>query len=158
MLGLFRWTTVACLLWLLAPPILQAQYPRARRGQFEVHGLDFRRDGGWRNRAAAVRTTRHRLLNARAFGALNRSATMASGNAKLTGRIVIPVIPIAFQNVAPPFAASQYDALFFSPFPLGRPYSLKTFYEQVSNGNLTIAGRVFEWVTADQPDTYYEDG
>jgi M6 family metalloprotease-like protein len=149
---------VACLLWLLAPAILQAQYPRARRGQFEVSGLDFRRDGGWRTRVAAVRSTRHRLLRARAFGSLNLTTAAGTAGTKVAGRVMIPVVPIAFRNVAPPYPRSEYEGLLFSPVPVGRPYSLKTFYEQLSNGNITVAGRVLACVTADSNDTYYEDG
>ena len=154
--NLFHWLTVATVLWLITPAILEAQYPRARRGQFEVQGMDFRRDGGWRKRVNAVRAARHRLLRARAFSALN-SARAGSGD-KVTGRVFVPVLPIAFRNVPPPFPASQYEQLFFTPLPAGRPYSLKTFYEQVSNGNISVAGRVLNWVTADSTDTYYEDG
>jgi M6 family metalloprotease-like protein len=157
-LALSRWATVACLLWLLAPSALQAQYPRARRGQFEVPGLDFRRDGGWRKRVAAIRSDRRRLLRAGAIGTLNISAPTAAGGHKVTGRVMVPVIPIAFSNVSPPFPLSRYEEVFFSPAPVGRPYSLKTFYEQLSNGNITVGGRVFPWVTADSADTYYEDG
>ena len=129
MLGLSRWKTVACLLWLLAPAILQAQYPRARRGQFEVSGLDFRRAGGWRTRVAAVRTARHRLLRARAFGSLNLATAIGTAGTKVAGRVIIPVVPIAFRNVAPPYPRSEYERLLFSAVPVGRPYSLKTFYE-----------------------------
>ena len=64
LLGVFRWATVVCGLWLLTPTSLQAQYPRARRGQFEVSGWDFRREGAWRKRVAAVRASRHQLLRA----------------------------------------------------------------------------------------------
>ncbi|MGH9893938.1 MAG: immune inhibitor A domain-containing protein, partial [bacterium] len=149
---------MACLVGLLAPFSLQAQYPRAPRGQFEVHGLDFRPDGGWRTRVSAVRSARHRLLRARAFKELNLGAATAAAYSKVAGRVMVPVVPVAFRNVSPPFPASQYDALFFSPVPGGRPYSLRTFYEQVSNGNLTIDGRIFDWVVADSVDTYYEDG
>ncbi len=45
-----------------------------------------------------------------------------------------------------------------APFRPGSPYSLKSFYEQLSNGNLTVEGRVFPWVISDTTDTYYEDG
>ncbi|HJR15986.1 MAG TPA: M6 family metalloprotease domain-containing protein, partial [Gemmatimonadales bacterium] len=145
------------LVWLLGPAIVQAQYPRARRGQFEVRGMDFRRDGAWRNRSMAVRSARHHLLHARAFAALNSAGALAA-NEKVTGRVFIPVVPIAFQNVAPPFPASQYDQLLFSGPTAGRPYSLKSYYEQVSNGNISVAGRVLDWVTADSTDEYYEDG
>lgn len=158
MLGLSRWATVACLTSLLVPCALQAQYPRARRGQFEVSGLDFRRDGGWRKRVSAIRSDRRRLLRAGAIGTLNLAAPTAAGGRKVTGRVIVPVIPIAFKNAPPPFPVSRYEELFFSPAPAGRPYSLKTFYEQLSNGNITVDGRIFPWVTADSADRYYEDG
>jgi M6 family metalloprotease-like protein len=157
LLGLFRWMTAVVVLCPLVPSTIEAQYPRARRGQFEVQGLDFRRNGGWRSRVSAVRTARHRLLRARAFGTLNQAAVIAGAN-RVTGRVIVPVVPIAFRNVAPPFPGLSYEALFFSSAPVGRPYSLRTFYEQISNGNVTIGGRVFGWVVADSSDTYYEDG
>ena len=158
MLGLFRWVTVASVICLLAPATLQAQYPRGRRGHFEVRGLDFRFDGAWRKRAATVRTARHRLLRAQAFGSLNSPAAGIAGANKVTGRVFVPVLPIAFRNVLPPFPASQYAELLFTSRPIGRPYSLRTFYEQVSNGNISVSGRVLDWVIADSTDTYYEDG
>jgi M6 family metalloprotease-like protein len=68
------------------------------------------------------------------------------------------VIPVAFANVRPPFPIDRYQDLFFSPAPADGSYSLKTFYEQLSNGNLTVDGRVFPWITADSADAYYEDG
>ena len=156
MLGLFSWVTVASVLWLLSPATLQAQYPRARRGQFEVRGMDFRPDGAWRKRVAEVRASRHRLLRNRAFAELNAGA-LRTGD-KFTGNVFVPVVPIAFRNVPAPFPPTQYQTLFFTAAPVGRPYSLKTFYEQLSNGNITVAGRVLSWVTADSTDTYYEDG
>jgi M6 family metalloprotease-like protein len=152
-----RWLTVACIV-LLAPAALQAQYPRARRGQFEVSGLDFRKDGGWRVRVASIRAARHRLLRAGDLGGLNVAGPTAAAGSHVRGRIIIPVVPIAFRNAPPPFPVSRYDNLFFSSAPTDRPYSVKTFYEQLSNGNLTVDGKIFPWITADSTDAYYEDG
>jgi hypothetical protein len=153
-----RWVTVACTLWLFAPGTLQAQFPRGRRGQFEVAGLDFRRDGAWRKRVSAVRAARHNLLRAGSIQALNLAAPTAYGSARVTGKVIIPVVPIAFKNVSAPYPSDSYDQLFFSSSPPGAPYSLKSFYEQLSNGNITVEGRVFPWITADSTDSYYEDG
>jgi M6 family metalloprotease-like protein len=158
LLGLFRLVTVASLLGVLVPATLQAQYPRARRGQFEVPGLDFRRDGAWRKRVAAVRSARHQMLRNRALADLNLSARTIPGSSRVSGSLLVPVIPLAFPNRPAPFPVSRYEDLFFSPAPIGRPYSLKTFFEQLSNGDLTVDGRVFPWVTADSIDAYYEDG
>jgi M6 family metalloprotease-like protein len=157
LLGLFRWATVAVVLWLL-PPALQAQYPRARRGQFEVPSLDFRRDGAWRTRVSAVRTLRHRWVRQGALAALNLASPTAPNGSRVTGRVIVPVLPIAFRNVPPPFATARYQDVFFGPVPVHRPYTLKTFYEQLSNRNITVDGRVLDWFIADSADTYYEDG
>jgi M6 family metalloprotease-like protein len=158
LLGLFSWATVVVLSGLLFPSALQAQYPRARRGEFEVQGFDFSRDGGWRTRVSAIRASRHRWLRQGSIGLLNLSAPTAPGGGKVTGRVFVPVLPIAFRNVPPPFPISRYQDLMFDPAPIHRPYSLRSFYEQLSNNNLTVDGRVFDWVTADSVDTYYEDG
>jgi M6 family metalloprotease-like protein len=158
LLSVSRWVTVACAMCLLAPGLLQAQFPRARRGEFEVRGLDFRRDGAWRKRVTAIRVARHRLLRAGSLATLNLNAPTALAAQRVTGRIIIPVIPIAFKNAGPPYPVSRYEELFFSSSAPGTPYSLKTFYEQLSNGNITVDGRVFPWVTADSSDAYYEDG
>jgi M6 family metalloprotease-like protein len=158
LLGVSHWLTVGCVIWSLTPSSAQAQYPRARRGQFEVHGLDFRREGAWRTRVGAIRSTRHQLLRSKSLTALNLSASSAGGGSRVTGRVIIPVIPIAFRNAGPPYPTNRYQELLFSQAPADRPYSLKTFYEQLSNGNITIDGRVFPWVTADSVDAYYEDG
>ena len=157
MLGLFSWATVVVLCGLLFPSALQAQYPRARRGQFEVQGFDFSPGGGWRTRVSAVRRARHRWLRQGAIGQLNLASPTAPGGGKVAGRVIVPVLPIAFRNVPPPFPASRYQELMFNPTPVGPAYSLKSFYEQLSNHNLTVDGRVFDWIVADSADTYYED-
>lgn len=143
---------------LLVPALARAQYPRARTGQFEVRGMDFGKDGAWRKRVGAIRATRHQFLRSGSIRSLNLSSATAFGGAKVTGHVVVPVIPIAFRNVAPPWSAPQLEAQLFSAAPAGEPYSLKTFYEQLSNNSITLDGRVFPWVTVDSADTYYEDG
>jgi len=158
LLGVSRWVTVVCVLWThLATPV-QAQYPRAQRGEFEVRGMDFRPEGAWRKRVGAVRSARHSWLRAGAVGALNFSAPTAAGGSRVTGRVIVPVIPIAFVNFPAPYPVERYQELFFSSARADGSYSLKTFYQQLSNGNITVDGQVFPWVTADSTAAYYEDG
>ena len=135
-----------------------AQFPRARPGQFEVRGFDFRADGAWRRRTNAVRAIRHALLRAGAVGALNSRSAAAPGAARVTGHYFVPVLPIAFRNVTIPFPVTDYENLFFSGAPVARPYSVKTFYEQLSNNNIQMDGTVFQPVTVDSADRFYEDG
>ena len=68
------------------------------------------------------------------------------------------MVLINFNNTVQPFTQAQYQDVLFNPAPVSRPYSVKTFYEQLSNGNITLTGDVFNWVNADSTDTYYEDG
>src|SRR4051812_50226176 len=111
-----RWLTVACIV-LLAPAALQAQYPRARRGQFEVSGLDFRKDGGWRVRGASIRAARHRLLRAGDLGGVNVAGPTAAPGSHVWGRNIIPLVPIAFRKAPPPFPGGRYDNPFFCSAP-----------------------------------------
>ena len=143
----------------LVPAAAVAQYPRASIGQFEVRGMDFSPTGAWRKRVAAVRASRHQFLKSGSIRSLNLSAAAtAFGGVKVTGHVVVPVLPIAFRNVAAPFTTADIAGKLFSAAPVGEPYSLKTYYEQLSNNSITLDGRVFPWVTADSSDTYYEDG
>ena len=136
--------------------VAQAIVPRALSGQFEVPGFDFRPDGAWRKRTNAIRVNRRQLLQAGAISALNARGPAAT--TRVSGAYRVPVIPIAFANVRPPFPAIQYQAALFDPAPTSRPYSVSTFYRQLSNGNITLKGTVLRWVTADSSDRYYEDG
>ncbi len=136
-----------------------AQYPRARPGQFEVRGLDFRPNGAWRKQTASIRATRQALLSAGQFGTLNASAPGRSATV-VTGNFVIPVVAVRFSNTdtLTLFTTAQYQDVLFSPAPAVNPYSLKTYYEQLANGNITMSGVVFPWVAADSSAAYYENG
>ena len=140
----------------LAGPIgtLEAQYPRARRGQFEVPGFDFRSDGAWRARTHQIRLQRRQWLGAGAVSALNASSPAA----RVAGPFNVPVLLVTFNNVSAPFPASAYEDVLFNPAPTLRPYSVKTYYEQLSNGLIQVNGVVRNWVIADSTNTYYEDG
>lgn len=119
--------------------------------------MDFSANGAWRKKVNAVRTIRHAFLRVGSIRSLNLHSPTAFGGSAVTGHVMVPVIPIAFPNVTAPYTAAQLQSQLFSPAPVGRPYSLKTFYEQMSNGNITLDGQVFPWVTALNSDTYYED-
>ncbi len=130
-----------------------AQYPRAELGQFEVRGFDFDPNGAWRRQAATVRNARQAMLRSGSVAALN-----GSGKPAVRGNYFVPVIPIVYSDVSAPFTNDRYQDLFFSPSPVGRAWSVKTYYAAASRGNISLDGHVFNWVTAANPAAYYEDG
>jgi M6 family metalloprotease-like protein/uncharacterized repeat protein (TIGR02543 family) len=148
----------AALLVLAAVQPAEAQYPRARPGQFEIRGMDFRARGGWRQRSANVRAQRQSLLATGNLAMLNSQVPGMAGTV-VTGQFFVPVVPILFANTDTTtiHPVSEYQDLFFSPNPAGRPYSVKTYYEQLTHNRITMSGTVFPWVRVDSSDTYYED-
>jgi M6 family metalloprotease-like protein len=142
--------------WLTLPAVLPAQevYPRARVGQFEVEGFDFRPEGAWRAQAGRVRANRQRLVRLRAFSTLNSRSALT----RVAGTYSVPVIPVAFQDLAPPFPAASYQDVLFGPGAVGRPYSVTSYYTELSRGLVSVSGMVLDWVTADSTEAYYADG
>ena len=132
----------------------QEAYPRSRIGRFEVDGLDFRPTGAWRKGAERVRSNRFGLMGLRALSVLNGRSAMT----RVSGTYFVPVVPITFSNTTPPFPATQYQNVLFSPSPSAEPYSVRSYYQEMSRGSVTISGVVLDWVVADSADVYYEDG
>lgn len=138
----------------LTPGSAQAQRSSARLGRFEVPGFDFSPDGAWRKRTNQIRQTRHALLRNGALRSLNASGPSAS---RVSGNFNLPVLLINYTDAVMPFTTVEYQDVLFNPAPTLRPYSVKTYYEQISNGNITITGNVFSPIVTDQVSTYYQD-
>lgn len=152
-------------------PAARAQAPRGGElGRFEVPGMDFRPDGAWRARTDRIRAYRRELFRSGNFLTLNRNAGRAAGPALLraaggvpnvlSGTVYVPVVLIAYSNVPVPYPVADFQQVLFTPTPatLNRPYSLKTYYEELSNGLIRVEGEVFEPVRMDSTSSYFEDG
>src|SRR6266550_7784621 len=140
----------------------QAPPPRMRR---EIKGLDFRKDGVWRRQARAVRALRARLLSRRSFGALNApmaavGAPLASATA-VSGVLRVPAVLMKFKDTPATQlrTASQYDQVLFAASPTGasagRPYTYRSFYEQLSNGLLSVQGQSYGYAALDSNEVTY---
>lgn len=129
-----------------------AQVPRNRP---ELPGRDFRPDGAWRRRTTTIREQRRSLLRQRATAALN--ARVGSAAPRVAGAFHLPIVLVRPSDAVTLFTPQQYRDILFSSVPAGRPYSLSTFYAQLSSGAISIDGTVFNWWTAPQPAAYYED-
>lgn len=145
-----------------AVALLEGQEPV----RHEIPGLDFGPDGAWRRRAEAVRLRRESLLRARDYPSLNtdprflfqRAVPVVGSSSVVAGPFFVPVVLIAYTDVPVRFTPTQFNDVLFSPQPMGRAYSLKTFYEELSGGRITLNGRIFAPITADTTALFYEDG
>lgn len=165
-----RFLGVSALLCSLVPNLAAAQGQRHPR--WEIPGFDFRKDGVWRTKARAVRATRARLLAAGQFSALNAPALRVGPLDKagpqpsptvLTGVLKVPAILFRYKNSpAPTFVAANYDDVLFAATPAGvaagRPYTYRSFYQQLSNGLFDIQGQSFGYTDLDSNEVHYVGG
>ncbi len=122
-------------------------------GRREIPNVDISPNGAWRAKARRVQQARRAALARGDLRLLNGpGATMA-----VNGTYNLPIVFIAFNDttvvpgVTPVIGdTGLYRALFFSPTPMlettPRPYSVKSYYEQLSNGHITIVGDIYGWI------------
>ncbi|MBI1723417.1 MAG: M6 family metalloprotease domain-containing protein [Gemmatimonadetes bacterium] len=128
----------------------------------EPPGFDFSPDGVWRVRARQVRAQRARALSRGDFAALNAPVAMRAAVPSplaVTGVLRTPVLLVRYRNTDTTTlrAPSQYaDVLVGATAPSGMPYTLRTFYEELSSGLFSVQGQVIGWTTLDSNDTFYE--
>lgn len=158
------------------PPILLAAavlVPGAAAAQARFHprweatGRDFRPDGVWRSRARHVTRARLRLLARGDYAALNApvaGAALIGGAtaAALGGTLAVPAVLFSYPGVdSTQFMRDpgQYQAALFGPVPpAGLPYSLRSFYTELSNGLLDVPGQMVGWARLDSAESAYTGG
>jgi immune inhibitor A len=82
------------------------------------------------------------------------SATVVSGVLK------VPAILFRYKDSpAPIFVAADYDAVLFAATPTGgRPYTYRSYYQQLSNGVFDIQGATYGYANLDSNEVYYTGG
>jgi M6 family metalloprotease-like protein len=156
--------------------LLFVAFPVVGAGQSQMHprweipGLDFRPDGAWRAKARRVAAVRKQLVASRNFSALNGPIAMArvqaqggdirpSFTAAVSGTHTVPALLFSYKNTDSSLfmrAPSQYAQLLFGATPLtGTPYSVRTFYEEMSNSLLSMQGQTLGWVRLDSNEVFY---
>src|SRR5256884_7609838 len=156
---------VAVVCALSVPGATRAQQAAPLRIRREIKGLDFRKDGVWRRQARAVRALRARLLSRRSFGALNAPMTAAgapfASGAAVSGVLRVPAILFRFKDTtgAQLRTTTQYAQVLFAASPTGasagRPYTYRTFYEQMSNGLFSVQGETYGYAALDSSEVTY---
>lgn len=162
------------LLSALASVPLAAQAPPPGGTPLLLEPTDWGPDAGWKRRAAAVRARRMELLRSGDIAVLNamrgsrtRQPQLLTPGALATavsGAFHLPVIAIAYKNVGVPYSTPDYQCVLFSQTPGAcvppgdRPYSVATYYEEMSQRRISMDGVVFAPVTMDSVAAYYTDG
>ena len=136
-------------------------------GYYEMLRLDptafqFSRDNGWIRRGQAVAAQRNALRAAAASQVLFAPMANINGAGVMRGDLNVPVFLILFANTNAdtirtyvPRQSLETRLYGTTPAP---PYSIHTYYREISNDSLLVNGTVFEWTQVSQPDTYYEAG
>lgn len=151
--------------WMLAVAVF---LPGVASGQsrpsprWEIPGFDFRVDGAFRKWARRIAVRRAELLAGGRLAELNApvAAAMAvTSSAAVSGTVHIPAVLFQFAGGTLPSGgrdtASYTSVLFGASPPPGNPYTVRTFYEQLSNGLLSIQGNALGYVTLDSGENHY---
>jgi M6 family metalloprotease-like protein len=162
-----RWLLLGLVALVCVPTAGHAQ-DRSLIGR-EVPGLDFSPNGVWRARARQVRLNRARLLAQGRFDLLNAAAgvTPSPTATAVTGTVREPVILFKYKdtpNAALIADTAAYNAVLFAATPpLGRPYTVRTYYEQMSTPaggapRESIQGQSFGFFALDSNEAFYTGG
>jgi M6 family metalloprotease-like protein len=132
--------------------------------RWEIPGFDFAPNGVWRGRARRIAQSRAGLVSQRAFSRLNQAlapplAGPAASGVALGGTLKVPAILMRFADTPAPFLPASYDTVLFGTTPpYGRPYTIRTFYEQLSRGVFSMQGQVLGWAALSKPEGSYTGG
>lgn len=129
------------------------------RPRWERPGFDISRDGGWRVKARRVAAERRRMLGRRDFRGLNAPAFAGpAAAAQVMGTIQVPMVLFYYRDSTPGNTrpvADYAQLLFGTTPPAGRPYTLRTYYDSLSNGVFWMEGQVKGWVLLDSNEVTY---
>ena len=99
------------------------------------------------------------MLGQGKVGLLNSLTIAQSPTTAVSGTLVVPAVFFAYANTDSTLfmtdTAQYTTALFSSSPPGGNPYTLRTFYEQMSNNALSLTGRILGWVRLANPEVTY---
>lgn len=131
------------------------EYRKAHPEQFKIRGG--LRGKVERARAARQAAQRQRLEEGETLApkSASKDALVATPQEVVSGTFLIPVILVRYSNVAAnPYPVGTLQAVLFDgPNPTG---TLTNYYTDVSYGNITATGTVFDWTPLPNNDTFYE--
>ena len=167
--------SVALAVGLLMPGALRAQTDveeigkrygvRPPPGYFETlvrHPKAFRfsQNNGWIRRGREIAARRGAMRGQLASGMPGVQQAHMNANGIMVGDVYMPVFLAVYQDRDSAALSSNVprSSLETSLFGTGAapPYSVHTFYLEVSNDSLRVNGTVFDWTRVDSAGSYYE--
>ncbi len=140
------------------PPPSYYAAKRANPRAFEFSG-----EGGWVRRAQEAAARRRPALR----GGVPLRASAAAGPT-ISGDLNMPALLVVFANTDSVATAVNLprDTMDFRLFGAHDPssctptpcYSVHSYYDEISAGNLSVNGTVVDWVRVGSDDTFYEGG
>ena len=150
---------------LAALPLLAVPQSAAAQSGFhprwEIPGFDFRKNGGWRVRAERVAEMRRQLIAQRSASAQGRAGPSGPSlsQASVTGTMLVPALLFSYQGIDSILFmrdTAQYTSVLFGAAPPGgNPYTLRTFYEQMSRDSFSMRGKMVGWVRLPNTEVAY---
>ena len=136
--------------------------------------LDWGPNAAWRRRAGRVRAERLQWLRQGDLGSLNAAGANRPGGplrvlggalqSAVLGAFHVPVVVIAYRDRNVQYPVAQFQCLLFSRLPMvcgnpgDRPYSVTTYYEELSQHRITLDGTVLPVARMDSNAAFYTDG
>jgi len=165
---LFRSFVLACAAPVLLVAAGGAQVRAAQEPwvgpRWELAGFDFAPDGVWRRRAREVARSRAALLASGQFTQLNAPLTAKVPGPfpqAVSGVLQVPVVLFRYNDTPAGDLRdiAVYRSLLFSTSPpLGRPYTYRTYFEELSNGLFSVQGQVYGYAALSRNEVVYTGG
>jgi M6 family metalloprotease-like protein len=138
------------------PPAAYYQLLRQNPNAFQ-----FSPDNGWIRRGRAVAERRNAGRAQLAEGVWLTPQANVNTNGVLRGTLNVPVLLILFSDtdsaaIADISPQATVQGILFNPDP-APPYSVTTYYREISNDSLEVTGTVQPWRRVSRDDEYYEN-
>jgi M6 family metalloprotease-like protein len=120
------------------------------------HNIKAKNKGAFMPKRAWINKARRAKAKREAFAGSSgiTGSSFAPQDFKVAGSFGVPVLLGNFANTSAPYPRSNLQTeLFDGPFS---PGTMVDFYDEVSYGNISLSGDVYDWVTVSKNDTYYE--
>jgi len=124
------------------------------------NAFQFSPDNGWIRRSRAIQARRTAARAAAALELNYMPTASVAANDVVSGTLAVPVFLILYSNTDSAATVQNLPRSIMEERLYGTqtapPYSVHSYYDEISAGNLTVNGVVYDWARVPGSDTYYE--